>query len=186
MTLWAGFISVLGYCSLLFAMVWLSHCCSCNKVINLVMTQDSLFLLEKASDNHRQRIGFSSLPATKWSNFGTADCLLQRTWVNYWRSLSTRGIPSSSCAEGTAGASVSLRYLFPNGSLAVLSLTFHPVSWVTAQICACPVRVNCGTKLRKSLQLCSQEGPKRRKCKLQGSAEHQDPWALQPLVWEQM
>lgn len=101
MTLWAGFISVLGYCSLLFAVVWLSHCCSCNKVINLVMTQDSLFLLEKASDKHRQQIGFSPLPATKWSNFGTADCLLQRTWVNYWRSLSTKeGFPAPPVQKG--------------------------------------------------------------------------------------
>lgn len=53
MTLWAGFISVLGYCSLLFTVVWLHDGCSNNKVINLVMTQDSLFLLEKGSDNNR-------------------------------------------------------------------------------------------------------------------------------------
>lgn len=101
MSLWAGFLSLLGYWSLLFTVVWLFHYCSNNKVTHLVMTQDRLFLLEKGSGNNRQWIGFSPLLATKWSNSGMADCLLQGTWISYWRNLSTNeGFPAPPVQKG--------------------------------------------------------------------------------------
>lgn len=184
MAFWAGFISVLGYCSLLFTMVWFHDGCSNNKVINFVTTQDSLFLLEKGSYNNRQWIGFSPLLARKWSYFGTADFLLQGTNVGYWRNLSTNeGFPAPPVQKGQQ------ELLSPPDT------SFQMAPWLGClspstqclELHHKPVLALSMWNVAPSSEnhLCPQGVPKRRRCKWQGNAEHQDPWALQPVVWEQ-
>lgn len=183
MSLWAGFLSVLGYWSLLFTVVWLCHCCRNNKVTHLVMTQDRLFLLEKGSGDNRQWVGFSPLLATKWSNSGMADCLLQGTWISYQlRNLSTNeGFPAPPVQKGQqvllspSDTSFQLPgWAVPYLPPSVLSYSTNPCLPCLCELC---------TKLRKSLV--SSRDAKEKEMQMAGSAEYQDPWALQPVVWKQ-